>query len=152
MQAGELRYQGLEVNGHADLQRWLTVNAGATWLDAEYRATTPAIVGNRIESTPRFQAVLGVNAKVPQVAGLSLHADASYVGAQKVNSANTFEVPAVTLVNAGGAYRTRIRDHYVTFRVQVNNLANRAYWYSTSSNTLQIGAPRQVSVNARFDY
>ena len=152
VQAGELRYQGLEVSGHADLRRWLTVNAGATWLDAEYRATTPAIVGNRIESTPRFQAVLGVNARVPRVAGLSLHADASYVGAQKVNSANTFEVPAVTLLNAGGAWRTRISDHYVTLRLQVNNLANRAYWYSTGSNSLQVGAPRQVSVNVRFDY
>jgi iron complex outermembrane receptor protein len=152
VQAGELRYQGLEVNGHADLQRWLTVNAGATWLDAEYRATTPALVGNRIESTPRFQAVLGLDAKLPQVAGLSLHADASYLGAQEANSANTFEVAPVTLLNAGGAYRTRFDDHYVTLRVQVNNLANRAYWYSTGSNALQVGAPRQVSVNASFDY
>ncbi len=152
VQAGELRYQGLEVNGRADLQRWLTVNAGATWLDADYRATSPALVGNRIESTPRFQAVLGLDAKVPQVAGLSLHADASYLGAQQANSANTFEVAPVTLLNAGASYRTRFDDHYVTFRVQVNNLANRAYWYSTGSNSLQVGAPRLVSVNARFDY
>ena len=61
-------------------------------------------------------------------------------------------MPAVTLLNAGGAWRTRVTDHYVTLRLQVNNLANRAYWYSTGSNALQVGAPRQVSVNARFDY
>jgi iron complex outermembrane recepter protein len=152
VQAGELRYQGLELAGHATLQRWLTVNAGATWLDAEYRATTPALVGNRIESTPRFSAVLGAEAKVPQVPGLSFQADASHVGAQQANSANTFEVPSATLFNAGASYRTRFDGHYVTLRVQVNNLANRAYWYSTGSNALQIGAPRLVSVNARFDY
>ncbi len=153
VQAGELRYQGLEVQGHADLQRWLTINAGATWLDAKYRATTPALVGNRIEGTPRFQAVLGVDAKVPQVAGLSLQADASYVGNQAANSANTasWQVPAVTLLNAGAAYRSRIDGHYVTYRLQVNNLADRQYWYAASSNSLQIGAPRQLSLNVRFD-
>lgn len=130
-QGGELRYQGLELNGHADATRWLTVNAGATWLDAKYRETTPAIVGNRVESTPHFQAVLGLDAKVPQVAGLSLHADASYVGQEAVNSANAWTVPPITQFNAGGAYRTRVDGHYVTLRLQVNNLADHAYWYST---------------------
>lgn len=151
IQGGELVYKGLELNGHAKLQPWLTVNGGATWLNATYRATIPAIVGNRVESTPRFQAVLGLDARVPQVAGLSLHTDASYVGAQAANSAGNWTVPAITLVNAGAAYRTDVSGHPVTFRVEVNNLADRAYWYSTASNALQIGAPRTVSLNARFD-
>jgi len=151
VQGGELRYRGLELNGHADLQRWLSANAGATWLDAEYKATLPAIVGNRVESTPRFQAVLGLDARVQQVAGLSLHLDASYLGEQAANSANTWSVPSIALFNAGGAWRTRVDGHYVTLRLQVNNLADRAYWYSTASNALQIGAPRTVSLNARFD-
>jgi iron complex outermembrane receptor protein len=150
-QGGELRYQGLEVNGHADVQRWLTLNGGVTWLDAKYRETSPAIVGNRVESTPRRQAVLGADIKVPQLAGLSLHADASYLGDQYVNSASAWTVPSVSLFNAGAAYRTRVDGHWVTLRLQVNNLAAHQYWYSTSSNSLQIGAPRTVSVNARFD-
>jgi len=151
IQGGELSYRGLELNGRADLQRWLSVNAGATWLDAEYKATIPAVIGNRVESTPRFQAVLGLDAKVPQVAGLSLHADASYLGEQAANSANTWNVPSVALFNAGAAWRTRVDDHQLTLRLQVNNLADKAYWYSTGSNALQIGAPRTVSFNARFD-
>jgi iron complex outermembrane receptor protein len=151
IQGGELAYKGFEVNGHAKVQPWLTVNAGATWLDAKYRATIPAIVGNRVESTPRFQSVLGFDARVPQVAGLSFHGDASYVGEQAANSAGTWTVPPVTLVNAGAAWRTRYNGHPLTFRVEVNNLADRAYWYSTASNALQIGAPRTVSLNARFD-
>lgn len=151
IQGGELAYKGLEVNGHAKVQPWLTVNAGATWLDAKYRATIPAIVGNRVESTPRFQSVLGLDARVPRVAGLSLHADASYVGKQTANSAGSWTVPAITLLNAGAAYRTDLDGHPVTLRVEVNNLADRAYWYSTASNALQIGAPRTVSLNARFD-
>jgi iron complex outermembrane receptor protein len=150
-QGGELRYQGVELNGHADLQRWLALNAGVTWLDATYRETTPAIVGNRVESTPRLQAVLGADLKVPQVAGLSLHADASWVDEQYVNSANVWTVPSVALFNLGAAWRTRARDHWVTFRLQVNNLADHRYWYSTGANALQIGAPRTVSVNARID-
>lgn len=151
VQGGELRYQGLELNGHAELRRWLTVNAGATWLDATYRATSPAVIGNRVESTPRFQAVLGADANVPAIAGLSLHADAGYVGPEAANSANSWTVPGYTLLNAGGTYRTRIGDHHVTFGLQVNNLADRAYWYSTSSNSLQLGAPRTVSFNVRLD-
>jgi iron complex outermembrane receptor protein len=151
IQGGELVYKGFEINGHAKLQPWLTVNAGATWLDAKYRATIPAIVGNRVESTPRFQAVLGLEARVPQVAGLSFHTDASYVGAQAANSAGNWTVPAVTLANAGAAYRTQFDNHPVTLRVEVSNLADRAYWYSSGSNALQIGAPRTVSLNARFD-
>lgn len=153
VQGGELRYQGLELNGHIDVQRWLTINAGATWLNATYRNTTAALIGNRVESTPRFQSVLGADLKVPQVPGLSLQADASYIGNQEANSANTanWQVPGYTLINLGAGYRTRIDGHYVTFRAQVNNLADHAYWYSTSSNSLQIGAPRQLSLNARFD-
>ncbi|MRW88436.1 TonB-dependent siderophore receptor [Duganella sp. FT80W] len=153
VQGGELRYQGLELNGHADLQRWLTVNAGATWLDAKYRNTTPTIIGNRVESTPRFQAVLGADLKVPQIAGFSLHADASYIGNEAANSANNpnWLVPAYTLLNAGASYRSRVDGHYLTYRLQVNNLADRSYWYSTASNALQIGAPRQVSLNLSFE-
>jgi iron complex outermembrane receptor protein len=151
IQGGELAYKGLEVNGHAKVQPWLTVNAGATWLDAKYRATIPAIVGNRVESTPKFQSVLGLDARVPQVAGLALHAGASYVGAQTANSAGNWTVPAVTLLNAGAAYRTDFDGHPVTLRVEVNNLADRAYWNATASNALQIGAPRTVSFIARFD-
>jgi iron complex outermembrane receptor protein len=150
-QGGELRYQGLELNGHADVQRWLALNAGITWLDATYRETTPAIVGNRVESTPRLQAVLGADVKVPRVSGLSLHADASWVDEQYVNSANALTVPSVALFNAGAAWRTRVRDHWATFRLQVNNLAGHRYWSSTGSNALQIGAPRTVSLNARID-
>ncbi|QJE02488.1 TonB-dependent siderophore receptor [Massilia forsythiae] len=150
-QGGELRYQGMELNGRADLRRWLSVNAGATWLDATYRATSPAIVGNRVESTPRFQAVLGADVKVPQVAGLSLHANASYLGKQFVNSANAWTVPALTLLNAGAAWRTHVDGRWVTLRLQANNLADRRYWYSTGSNALQIGAPRTLAANLRVD-
>ncbi len=151
IQGGELVYKGVEVNGHAKLQPWLTVNAGATWLDAKYRATIPAIVGNRVESTPRFQALLGLDARVPHLPGLSFHSDASYVDAQSANSAGNWTVPSVTLANAGAAYRTQFNNHPVTLRVEVSNLADRAYSYSTGSNALQIGAPRTVSLNARFD-
>lgn len=151
VQGGELRYQGLELNGRADLTRDLEATAGATWLDATYQATSPAIVGNRIESTPRFQAALGVNAKVRAVPGLSLHANASYVGAQAANSANAWSVPAVTLASAGGAYRSRLGENAVSYRLEISNLTNRSYWNSTGSNALQAGAPRTISLNARID-
>lgn len=150
-QGGELNYRGLEVGAHADVKRWLKANGGVTWLDAEYKATSPALIGNRVESTPRFQAVLGLEAKLPQVAGLSLHANASYLGEQEANSANTIQVPSITLFNVGGAWRTRVQDRDLTLRLQVNNLAGKDYWYSAGSNSLQIGAPRTVSFNARID-
>jgi len=150
-QGGELSYRGLEVNARTDVSRWLKANGGVTWLDAEYKATSPALVGNRVESTPRFQAVLGLEARVPQGAGLSLHANASYLGEQEANSANTIQVPSVTLLNAGGAWRTRLQDRDLTLRIQVSNLAGKDYWYSAGANSLQIGAPRTVSFNARID-
>lgn len=151
IQGGELRYQGLELNGRLDVARGVTVNAGATWLDADYRATIPAVIGNRVESTPRFQALLGIDAKVAPVPGLSLHADASYIGNQAVNSANAWTAPPVTLFNLGAGYRTAYDGHGITYRVEVNNVADRAYWNSTASNALQIGAPRTVALNVRFD-
>lgn len=150
-QGGELVYQGLELNASGDLARWLKLNGGVTWLDAEYEATAPAVVGNRVESTPRLQAVLGLEANVPQVAGLSLHANASYLGEQQANSANTLQVPSLTLFNLGGAWRTRVDGHDLTLRLQVNNVAGKDYWYSAGANALQIGAPRTVSFNARID-
>lgn len=150
-QGGELSYRGLEVNARADLARWLKANGGVTWLDAEYKATSPALIGNRVESTPRLQAMLGLEARLPQVDGLSLHANASYLGEQEANSANTIQVPSIALLHAGGAWRTRVQGRDLTLRLQVNNLAGKDYWYSAGSNSLQIGAPRTVSFNARID-
>lgn len=109
------------------------------------------MIGNRVESTPRLQAVLGLEARLPQVDGLSLHANASYLGEQEANSANTIQVPSIALLHAGGAWRTRVQGRDLTLRLQVNNLAGKDYWYSAGSNSLQIGAPSTVSFNARID-
>lgn len=152
---GEVRYRGVELGGRLGVTRNIDINASATVLNAVYQKTTAALIGNTVPDTAKLQAVLGVDARIPAVPGLSVHADVDYTGAEEVDTANTLRVPSYTLVNAGASYRTHIAHHTATFRLEVDNLTGRRYWYAGTSalvsNVLGVGAPRTISLNARFD-
>jgi iron complex outermembrane receptor protein len=154
---GQGRYRGVEGAVHHDLTRNLTAALSATWLDAVYRQAGTAIIGNSIPGVSRYVAAASLTERVPWVQGLTLHADLQYVGRQWVNSANNWQVPSHTLLNLGASYVTRINGKDVTFRAEIDNVTDRKYWYaswtnSTAENTLQLGAPRVFSLNARIDF
>ncbi|MNL07692.1 Ferrichrome receptor FcuA precursor [compost metagenome] len=71
---------------------------------------------------------------------------------QYLDARNTQEIPAWTRFDLGARYAWRAGNTPVTLRATVENVFNKAYWASASSNGLTIGAPRTVLLSATVDF
>lgn len=149
-QNGEARYQGLELNGKFRLsQQWL-VNASAMWLDATNQKTDGgALDGKRIRGTAREQASVYGEYRVTGLP-LTLTAGTRYVGKRPVDDNGRWQVGSVTLFDAGARYETKWGNNPVTLRLNIDNLADKAYWITWPAQTTLIqGAPRTIKIGAQ---
>jgi iron complex outermembrane recepter protein len=149
---GDERIRGLELNGHVDLPAGFRVTASTSWMAGTYTKTEADLVGNRVEGIPRWQGVLQVSDRIPGVPGLEAKAEAHYYGSMKADDFNQYTLPSYTLFNAGLSYKTRITQHEVTLRAELDNIANRHYWGFLQSDYIFVGAPRTLFLNARVDF
>ena len=152
-QDGEARFQGLEVGAKASLGRQWVVTASAMWLDASNQKTIGGTLdGKRIQGVARQQLSAYGEYRVAQLP-LTLSAGARYIGKRPVDAANRWHVSAVTLLDAGARYETEVAGKPVTVRLNIDNLANKAYWVTQpgSSNLIQ-GAPRTIKLGAQIAF
>ncbi|MBV6303649.1 TonB-dependent receptor [Candidimonas humi] len=147
VQNGLSIYQGMELGASALLGSNWRVGGNVMLLKATYDKGS-SYDGQRVSGAPRFVAAAQVSYSVPQVEGLSLHADAKYTGSTTLRPAGDLKLPSYTVFNLGASYDTRIAGHDTTFRVAVNNLANKAYWEYQYDNYIKPGDPRNISLNA----
>jgi len=151
VQDGFTRYRGIELAADWTLTRALSV-AGSTTLrqnKIEYTAPKP---NSKQPLSPKVQAGLEANYRVAELPGLRLHGGLQYVGSMPFDVANVHTMPSYTLLDAGLSYRTRYDGHGLTWRANISNLGNRRYWLVPDANSLNIGTPRVLSVNARLDF
>ncbi|WZB71322.1 TonB-dependent receptor [Achromobacter xylosoxidans] len=76
-----------------------------------------------------------------------------YVSTRPGDSANSFTLPAYTVMNAFATYDTRIAGRNVQFQLNVNNLFDRTY-YTSSANRyfISMGDARQVVLSTRVEF
>lgn len=150
----EQRNRGLELNLSGEPVRGLRLLGGVTYLDAELtRTSNPATVGNQPVGVPKFSANLSAEWDTPWVAGLTLTGGMMYTGREYVNQANTQSVPSWTTFDVGARYATKIQGKDVTFRANVVNVTNRAYWSGVASyGTVSQGVPRTLMLSASMDF
>ena len=72
-------------------------------------------------------------------------------GRRTANTANTLEVPAVTLVNVGARYRASIGKVPATLRLQMSNVFDDSAWEVRGSNAFFYSTPRAVSLRLTTD-
>jgi iron complex outermembrane receptor protein len=151
VQDGESRYQGIELGAAARLARSWTLGGNLMLLDTEY-AKGQANIGNRVAGAPRVVATAQLGYQVPQVAGLSLRADAKYTGGTSLRAAGGLGTAGYTLLNVGARYETRVNGYDTTFRVGINNLLDKQYWMYQYADYVKPGDPRTLamSVTAKF--
>jgi iron complex outermembrane receptor protein len=152
VQDGETRYDGLDVSGHVRFARQWTFNAGAMWLDARNVEGAPEVRGRRGEGAPRFTAKAKLDYAVPQVAGLTLSGGAQYVGRRAVQADNTNFVDDFVLFDLGARYQTKAGGTPLTFRLNVDNVANEKYWVPSYGFFLTQGAPRVIRASVQMDF
>lgn len=149
-QNGVTRYQGIELTGGYQFGQDLSVNAGLLLADPTLEKLTSGnegLKGNRPSGASKIQAVIQADWKLPYREGLSVHGDVRYYGNNYYDDENTLMFPAYTLVNIGGAYRTRIANRPVTLRADINNLFNKKYWMSQGA-----GEPITLALSAKVDW
>ena len=147
---GDERIRGVELNGHVNLPYGFRVAASTSYITGTYSEVEPDLDGKRIEGIPRWQGVLQVSDRIPNLQGVTADVEAHYFGSMMADDFNQYTMPSYTLFNAGVSYRTKLGTRDVTLRAEVDNVFNRHYWGFLQSDYIFVGAPRVVALNARF--
>jgi iron complex outermembrane receptor protein len=152
-QDGEARYQGLELGSKLRIDRQWVVTASAMWLDATSQKTTDAsLEGKHIQGVARKQFATYAEYKLPSLP-LTFSAGARYIGKRPVDTANLWKLDPVTLFDAGARYVTELGGFPVTVRLNIENIADKAYWVSAAaSNAIIQGAPRTLKLGTQIDF
>lgn len=151
VQDGEIRYQGLELQGQLHPAAGWTVAASALLMDADYARTSAALAGKRPGGFARHAATLSLEHALARLPALSLHADLRATGPKRLLPGSPLVAPGYLLGNVGASYRTSWKLHPVTLRAGIDNLFDRRYWVG-GNYTLQPGASRTLALNAKLDF
>ncbi|MFH0133765.1 TonB-dependent siderophore receptor [Variovorax sp. VaC1] len=154
--SGAARSRGLEIDFAGQLgKRWSAIGSYA-FVDAK-TTQDPLYAGNRLWNVARQTASISAVYDAGPVFGgegrLRLGAGARYVGKRAGDSANSFELPAYTTVDAFATYDTRMYGRKVKFQLNVKNLFDKTY-YPSAVNTyfISMGDARQVSLLTTFEF
>lgn len=160
---GQVRSQGIELEGHAQITDALKVVGSYTFTDIEYAKQMISTVdgvtdnkGNSPTQAPRHMASVWADYAFQggPLAGLSLGAGVRYVGSSWVDAENTLKVPAYTLYDASIGYdlgRAGLKGMEV--RLNANNLTNERYIATCASlNYCYMGEARNASVTLSYQF
>lgn len=123
------RRQGVELEAHHDLTRTLTLDANATWLQAEFRSGTyngVDLAGKTVPLVPKWMANLGATWRPDDKLFVSLAAQ--YVGKARMDNdqANEFDTRLDDYVLVNGKVGYAFTKH-ISGTLAVNNLFDREY-------------------------
>ena len=156
IQIGETRSRGAELEVIADLTNNLKAIAAYTYQDVEIvEDGNGANDGNQVGDKPQNLASLWLDYSVAtgRLAGLGVGAGVRYTDGYYVSSANDYEDPSTTLVDAAVRYDV---DRHVRLQVSASNLLDEQEIYCGGGDPddfCEYGVPRQVigSIRYRWD-
>jgi len=151
VQDGLSTYQGAELGASARLGSNWNVGGSVMLLDSEYKRGA-ANIGNRVAGAPKFVAAARISYRVPQLPGLRISADAKYTGSTMLRPTNDIKVGGYTIVDIGATYDTQISGYDTTFRLAVNNVADKKYWMYQYADYIKAGDARSISLNATMRF
>ncbi|WP_426190995.1 TonB-dependent siderophore receptor [Massilia sp. DWR3-1-1] len=156
VRAGDERHRGIEANiegrAGADLRY------GASLLALQTRQSGTGVAdfdGKRVTDVPDFKSSAWLDYTLPQLPALKLNALWRYSGSKSFDAANTVNVPAYHLFDAGAAWSTRLAGKHTTVRLQVVNLFDKFYWRDVTpalGGYLLTGTPRTLRLSAQVDF
>lgn len=150
VQDGRQENNGMEFSVTGKLAPELTVVGGITVLDPKIKkGATAANDGNAPVNVAKQMAKVYAEYDINAIPGLALTGGAYYTGKQYADEANTVSLPSFTTFDAGARYKIHLADaNDVTLRLNVANLADKAYWLNSS----YLGDPRTVQFSAQLEF
>lgn len=156
---GLQRNRGAEFSLDGELAEGLRIIAGAAVNDAKLRRTaTGANEGNKVPGVPDYTANANVEWDIGFVPGVTLTGRVIHTGPQMVNQSNALELDSWTRFDVGARLVTIAGDNPITFRANIDNVANTRYWASaftsfpTFDASLLQGLPRTFKLSATVDF
>ncbi|MEM7120384.1 MAG: TonB-dependent siderophore receptor [Pseudomonadota bacterium] len=158
VQAGEVRSQGVELEAVATLDSGWSFIASYTYLDQKVTESNGTDLGNRLTGIPEHTASFwgGYAFDGNSLDGLELGAGVRYIGSSVGDTANTFNVPAVTLFDASARYDLGQVDSQLTgMEVSLNasNVTDETYVASClSADRCFYGIGRSILAGLTFEW
>lgn len=152
---GEQRNRGIEFNAYGEPITGWRVLGGAAFTDAELTKTENGTNdGNTSYGVPKNQYNFGTEFDVAGIPGFTVTGRYIRTGSQFVNQTNTLNIPSWERFDLGARYATKLNDHDVKFRANIENLFDKDYWAAVSPTFGQVtmGAPRTIRLSATFDF
>ncbi|MCH8542148.1 MAG: TonB-dependent receptor [Alcanivorax sp.] len=141
---------GLEMMAYGLLTPDLSVLGGVSYLDAD-------VDGNTAIGSPRTQANLNMEYRLPQFMDAALDGRVIHTSRQFADAANQQELDAWTRLDLGARYTLPVGEAaFLTLRGRVENVTNEDYWASAGgfpgAGYLTVGAPRTWLLSATLDF
>lgn len=148
---GEQRNRGLELTMYGEVQRGLRAMASASFNDAKLTRTQGGVnQGNDANGVPDRTFNVGLDWDTPWVPGLSLNGRVINTSSTYYDAANLLRMPSWTRLDIGARYVTKVAGKPLTLRANLENVADKAYW--VTSTYVTVGAPRTLMLSAAIDF
>lgn len=155
--------KGLELSAVGELVSGLTVYGGVTLLNARLEDTGLASTNDKtIVGAPKVKGNTLFEYQIPGIQGLVAIFDWQFTGTRPGNDRNSFYVAGYNLFDIGARYSWNIMGKNVTWRLAVNNVADKNYWSTVAPSNLtgantgnllgHLGSPRTVLASASVDF
>ncbi|MCW4460710.1 TonB-dependent receptor [Sphingomonas sp. BT-65] len=148
---GLQRNKGIEVSVDGEPIDGLRIIAGFSVTDAKQRRTQGGLNDGRdAVGVPEYTA--NANVEWDVYGGLTLTGRVMQTGKQAFNVTNTIILPEWTRFDLGARYVIDAGGAPLTFRFNVDNVANERYWASSLGGYLVQGMPRTFKASATIDF
>ena len=147
--------KGLELSAIGEIVTGLWVYGGLTLLDARLEHTPlPSTNDQHFVGAPKVKGNTLFEYEIPGVPGLRALFDYQFTGTRPANDTNSVTAAGYSLFDLGGRYTWNVMSKPATFRLSVDNIANRDYWSTIGPSNLtganagsllaHLGSPRTV--------
>jgi iron complex outermembrane receptor protein len=161
--SGDQVNKGLELSAVGEVVNNLVIYGGVTLLDAKLEKTGIAATNDKTYvGAPKVKGNVLFEYHLPTVAGLVASFDWQFSGTRPGNDTNSLVVAGYNLFDIGVRYSQTLFSKTVTWRVAVDNVADRYYWSTiapsnlTGANTgsllAHLGSPRTLLASASVDF
>ncbi|MHA3842211.1 TonB-dependent receptor [Sphingomonas aestuarii] len=153
---GTQRNRGVEFTVAGEIADGLRLIAGGSIIDAKLRDTQNGVnEGNQAVGVPEYLLNANVEWDVPFAPALTLTGRVVHTGEQAANIGNTLFLDDWTRFDIGARYVAVIGGQPLTFRVNLDNVADADYWaaaFDSFRPDLLLGAPRTFKASVTYDF
>jgi iron complex outermembrane receptor protein len=155
--------RGLELSAVGEVIQGLTVYGGVTFLDAKLENTPVGTTNDKIYvGAPKVKGNTLFEYHFPAIPGLVTSFDWQFSGPRAANDTNSFFVAGYNLFDVGARYTSTVLTKSVTWRLAVDNVADKHYWSTVAPSNLtgantgnllaHFGSPRTVLASLSIDF